>query len=135
MVRELLARGHSVATIALPPASPKGVLPDTVKVTLADLNMMADEDVLKMLSGVEVLIYTAGVDDRVVPKVPAWDFFYQGNVVPTRCITRLARESGVRHKVIFNSNFLAFNRMWPELKMAEAHPYVRSRLAQIEAAK
>ena len=135
MVRELLARGHSVSTIALPPASPKGVLPDTVKVPLADLNMMADEDVLKMLSGVEVLIYTAGVDDRVVPKAPAWDFFYQGNVVPTRRITRLAREAGVKHMVIFSSYFVAFNRMWPELKMAEVHPYMHSRIAQIETAK
>ena len=134
-VRELLARGHEVATIALPPAPPEGVLPEGVNVTLADLNQMPDEAVLNMLAGVEGLIFAAGVDDRIVPKAPAWDFFYQGNVVPTRRITRLAREAGVKHMVIFSSYFVAFNRMWPELKMAEAHPYVRSRLAQIEAAK
>ncbi|HSN95056.1 MAG TPA: NAD-dependent epimerase/dehydratase family protein [Anaerolineaceae bacterium] len=134
-VRELLSRGHTVATIALPPAPPEGVLPNSVKVTLANLNTMPDEDVLKMLSGVEGLIFAAGVDDRIVPKSPAWDFFYQGNVVPTRRITRLAKEAGVRRMVIFSSYFVAFNRMWPELKMAEVHPYVRSRIAQIEAAK
>jgi dihydroflavonol-4-reductase len=133
-VRELLARGHTVATIALPPAPAEGVLPESVKVTLADLNKMPDEEVLKMLAGMEGLIYAAGVDDRVVPKAPAWDFFYQGNVVPTRRITRLAREAGVKRMVVFSSYFVVFNRMWPELKMAEVHPYVRSRIAQIEAA-
>ena len=32
-VRELLARGHKVATIALPPAPPEGVLPEGVNIT------------------------------------------------------------------------------------------------------
>ncbi len=41
-VRELLTRGHNAATIALPPSSPQDVLPEAVKVTLADLNTMPD---------------------------------------------------------------------------------------------
>lgn len=134
-VRELLARGHSVATIALPPAPPEGVLPGSVKVSLSDFNTMPDKAVLEMLTGVEGLIYAAGVDDRIVPKAPAWEFFRRGNVETTRRIVRLATQAGIRRVVVFSSYFVAFNRMWPELKMAEAHPYVRSRVAQIEAAK
>ena len=134
-IRELLARGHTVATIALPPFLPAGGLTEDVQVNLADLSQMPDEAVLKMLAGVEGLIYAAGVDDRSVPKAPAWEFFYQGNVVPTRRVVRLARQAGVKHMVIFSSYFVVLNRMWPELKMAEVHPYVRSRVAQIEAAK
>jgi len=134
-VRELLARGHSVATIALPPAPPEGVLPGSVKVTLADLNTMPDEAVLEMLAGIEGLIYAAGVDDRIVPNAPAWEFFRRGNVEATRRIVHLAGKAGVKRMVVFSSYFVAFNRTWPELKMAETHPYVRSRVAQIEAAK
>ncbi|MEA4812819.1 MAG: NAD-dependent epimerase/dehydratase family protein [Anaerolineaceae bacterium] len=134
-VRELLARGHEVATVSLPPAPPPGVLPDEVKLSLADLNHMDDEEVLKLFEGNQALIYAAGVDDRVVPKAPAWDFFYQGNVAATERIIRLAKKAGIGRAVIFSSYFVAFNRMWPELKMTEKHPYVRSRVEQIKAAK
>jgi hypothetical protein len=34
--------GHNAATIALPPSSPQDMLPEAVKVTLADLNTMPD---------------------------------------------------------------------------------------------
>jgi nucleoside-diphosphate-sugar epimerase len=88
-----------------------------------------------MLTGTEGLIFAAGVDDRVVPKAPAWEFFRRGNVEATRRIVRFARQAGLGHMVVFSSYFVAFNRLWPLLKMAETHPYLSSRVAQIEAAK
>ena len=132
-VRELLARGHSVSTIALEPLPPSDPMPPEVQVRIANFNKLSDDEVLAMLEGVEGIIYAAGVDDRVVPKRPAYPFFYRGNVLPAQRLARLARQAGVRHLVVFNSYFSTMARRWPELELEEKHPYIRSRVEQIAA--
>ena len=79
-------------------------------------------------------LFAAGVDDRVVPPRPAYPFFYKGNVLATERLVRLAVQAGVQRAVIFSSYFLEFERRWPELRLAEKHPYIRSRVEQEQAA-
>lgn len=134
-VKELLKRGHEVSTIALPPMPAADLLPEQVKVTLNDLDQLDDEAVMKMLHGIEGLIFAAGKDDRIVPAAPAYPFFYEGNVVSTQRILKLARCAGVKRAVVFSSYFVPLARKWPELKMTDVHPYVRSRVEQIRVAK
>ncbi|HPL82269.1 MAG TPA: hypothetical protein PLU23_07170, partial [Anaerolineaceae bacterium] len=43
--------------------------------------------------------------------------------------------AGVKRAVIFSSYFVACHQMWPDLKLSESHPYIKSRVEQIEAAK
>ncbi len=131
---ELLKRGHKVSTVSLPPMPAQNLLPEEVGIQLADLNKMSDAELKQMLTGVDAVIYAAGVDDRVIPKKPAYPFFYQGNVVSTERFLRIARQAGVKRAVVFSSYFLYFNRIWPEMKLAEKHPYIRSRKEQAEAA-
>lgn len=134
IVQTLLANGHHVTGVSLTPA-PKE-LPDLplMRQVLADLNQLSDEELLELLDGMEGLIFAAGVDDRTIPAAPAYPFFHQANVESTRRLMRLARRAGVRKAVILSSYFVYFARLWPEMKLGEKHPYIRSRLEQIDAA-
>jgi dihydroflavonol-4-reductase len=129
-VRELLRRGHRVSVLALPPLPDEGFLPPEVQVTLADLNALPDEQVRTLLAGQDGLVYAAGADDRVVPRAPAWEFFYNANVKPCSRLFALAREAGVKRAVLLSSYFAHFDRIWPELRLSEHHPYIRSRQEQ-----
>jgi nucleoside-diphosphate-sugar epimerase len=133
-VLELLKQGHEVESLALTPLPDQVRFPEGVGLTLANLNQMEDDEIVARLKGMEGLIFAAGVDDRVVPPKPAYQFFYEHNVLATRRLIRLARQAGVRRAVVFSSYFVWFARRWAELKLGETHPYIRSRLEQIQAA-
>lgn len=132
-VKVLLEHGHKVSTMALPPLPKKGLLPEEVDVTLGDYRQMSDGELEQLIAGCDGLIFAAGVDDRAVPKAPAYPFFYEGNVTSTRRWIRLAKRVGVRQAVIFNSYFATIDKRWPELKLTEKHAYIRSRREQISA--
>ncbi|MCJ7695079.1 MAG: NAD(P)H-binding protein [Anaerolineaceae bacterium] len=131
---ELLKQGHNVSTVSLPPVPAKNLLPEEVKIELADINKMSDEAVVGLLNGSDAVIYAAGVDDRTVPRRPAYPYFYQGNVASTERLIRLAKQAGVKRAVIYSSYFLYFDRIWPEMQLAQKHVYIRSRKEQAEAA-
>ena len=132
---ELLRRGHEVSTLAHMPPPDELDFPKEVKLDIADMNKISDDALLAHLQGADGLIFAAGVDDRVVPKAPAYPFFYAGNVRTTERVMRLAKQAGVKRAVIFSSYFVACHQMWPELKLSESHPYIKSRVEQIEAAR
>lgn len=127
---ELLQRGHQVSTLALPPAPPAGLLPPDVSVQIGNFNTLTDSEVTGLFKGCDGVIFAAGADDRVTPKAPADEFFAQANVVPARRFFRLAQEAGVRRGVLLSSYFAHFARIWPELELADHHPYIRSRVEQ-----
>jgi nucleoside-diphosphate-sugar epimerase len=95
---------------------------------------MSDAQLSEMLVKHEYFIFAAGADDRVVPKAPAYPFFHKANVESVQRILGLAKAAGAKKCVVLNSYFAYFNRIWPEMKLAEKHPYIRSRQAQSEAA-
>ena len=130
-VQELLARGHTVRSISLQPASTELNFPSSVELVLGDLNATSDDALRGMLQGMDGLIFAAGLDDRVVPKAPAFPKFYEANVVSTRRLIRLGKEAGIKKAVVFSSYFVACHRRWPELRLPEHHPYIRSRVEQI----
>ena len=130
-VQELLARGHSVRSISLHPAPQELNFPASVELVLGDLNTTPDDSLREMLQGMDGLIFAAGLDDRVVPKAPAYPKFYDANVVATRRLIRLGKEAGIKKAVVFSSYFVACHRRWPELRLPEHHPYIRSRVEQI----
>ncbi len=133
-VQELLARGHSVRSISLHPAPPELSFPASVDLVLGDLNTTPDDALREMLQGMDGLIFAAGLDDRVVPKAPAYPTFYEANVAATRRLIRLGKQAGIKKAVVFSSYFVACHRRWPELRLPEHHPYIRSRVEQIREA-
>jgi dihydroflavonol-4-reductase len=130
-VLEFLRRGHRVSVLALPPLPDEDLLPPEVEVILADLDSLFDEDVRSLLTEQQALVFAAGADDRITPKAPAYDFFYEANVRTCSRVFKLAREAGVKRGVLMGSYFAYFDRIWPEMKLSEHHPYIRSRAVQI----
>ena len=131
---KLLARGHQVSALERPPLPAENLLPAEVKITLTDLEALPDAELLAHLQGQDGLVFAAGVDDRVTPARPVYPFFYKGNMAATERLVRLAVRAGVKRAVIFSSYLLEFERRWPELRLAERHPYIRSRVEQEKAA-
>jgi nucleoside-diphosphate-sugar epimerase len=133
-VVEFIRRGHQVSVLALPPLPADDLLPPEVDIKLADLNSLPDEEVRALLRGHDALVFAAGVDDRTIPKSPSYDFFYEGNVRSCSRLFRLAREVGVKRGVVIGSYFAYFARIWPEMELSKHHPYIRSRIEQINHA-
>lgn len=132
-LRELVARGHRVSTVALPPLPAPGILPEGVECRLGNVFTMPDGELLGLLKGCEGFIYAAGLDDRVILPEPAYPKFREANVDQCLRVLRLAREAGARRAVVYGSYFTHFDRAWPELRLSERHCYIRSRKEQREA--
>ena len=133
-VLELVRRGHRVSVLALPPLPAAPLLPSQVRVMLADLNTLPDTDLQALLACHDAVVYAAGADDRVTPRRPAYDFFYNANVQPSVRLFTLARGAGIRRGVLLGSYFTYFDRLWPQMALAQHHPYIRSRVEQARQA-
>lgn len=131
-VKEFIGRGHSVTIVALPPLPEEGLFPKEVNITLANIDELDDSSIIDILKGHDAIVFAAGADDRVIPKAPAYEFFYQANVRSCKRVLSLARQSGIKRGVILSSYFLYFDRIWPEEKLSEYHPYIRSRKEQAQ---
>ncbi len=131
-VKELINRGHQVTIAALPPLPAEGLFPPEVKIHLADFNTLSDDEALQLLLGHDALVHAAGADDRIIPKAPAYPFFYNANVAASTRLFSLAKQAGVKRAVMLGSYFAHFNREWVDLHLAEKHPYIRSRIEQEE---
>lgn len=132
--KELLKGGHRVEIVALPPAPPIGLFPKDVEIHLADVMQLSEDELKTLLEGNDALVFAAGADDRTTPKKPAYPFFYKHNVESVRHVFAIARAAGVKRAVVLGSYFAYFDRIWPEMKLASRHPYIRSRVEQEKAA-
>lgn len=132
-VMEFLKKDWDVTAVGLPPAPPPGVIPDPVKIVIRDLESLSDQELLNLLDGHDALVYAGGLDDRVTPRKPAYPKFHHANVEMPLHILNVAKHAGIRRVVVLGSYFTYFNRIWPNLKLAERHPYIRSRVEQENA--
>lgn len=128
-VREITSRGHTASVLATT-QPPDGLLPDGVRVIVADLDACSDDQVRAELAGCDAVVFAIGKDDRIIPPRPAYEFFHRANVAPALRVVRLARECGVSRGVVCSSMMAYFDRIWPDLELARHHPYVRVRREQ-----
>ena len=132
--KELIARGHEVASIALPPLPQGAELPKAMKLVLGNYLEMSDEEIKAHLADSDAFVFAAGVDERVEGHAPIYDLYKKYNIDPIRRLLPLAKEAGVKHAVILGSYFAYFNRIWPEMELTKWHPYIRSRKDQEDVA-
>jgi nucleoside-diphosphate-sugar epimerase len=132
--KELLACGHQVKILALPPQPLPGLFPEEVEIHLADMSSLSDEKLQSLLYDNDAVVFAAAVDDRVTPRKPAYPFFFKHNVENVRRVFDLACAAGVRRGIVLGSYFAYFDRVWPEMKLSIHHPYIRSRVEQAKAA-
>ncbi|MDX2006305.1 MAG: NAD(P)H-binding protein [Meiothermus sp.] len=87
------------------------------------------------LQGFEHVVFAGGKDERVELRGDAYAFFHRENVVPCVKLVQAASQAQVQKVLILGSYFTYFNRQNPGWRMAERHPYVRSRQAQLEESR
>lgn len=127
---ELIRRGHSVVSVALPPIPAGAQLPPAMELVLGNYMEMTDEELLSHLKGCDGLVFAAGVDERVEGPPPIYALFKKFNITPLERLLRLAKQAGVKHAVVLGSYFVYFDRLWPGKQLSKWHPYVRSRADQ-----
>jgi dihydroflavonol-4-reductase len=132
-IQEFVAKGWEVTALGLPPAPPDGFYPPAVKVVIQSIDSAADEELLALLKGHDALVFAAGLDDRNIPPKPSYPKYYHANVEAPLRLFSLAVQAGIKRAVVLGSYFAYFNRIWPEMKLAERHPYIHSRLEQEKA--
>ncbi len=132
--RELIQRGHQVSSIALPPIPPGAVLPSEMKLSFGNYMTLSDDQLKEQFHGCDALVFAAGIDERVEGKAPIYDLYEKINIKPLERILTLAKEEGIAHVVVCGSYFAYFNKVKPELHLAQDHPYIRSRMVQEEMA-
>lgn len=131
---ELCKKGDEVTTISLP-GLPKGAnFPKEMKIIEGNYDDMSDEQLLSYMEGFDGFVFAAGVDERVEFPAPVYDAYYRHNVAPVKRFLALAKQAGIRKAVILGSYFSFFDRLYPELRLCETSPYIRSRWEQQEAA-
>ena len=132
--RELIRRGHSVLSMALPPLPAGAPLPPEMEIELGNYMEMTDGDLAARLQGCEGLVFAAGVDERVEGPAPIYEFFKKFNITPLERLLRLAKQSGMKHAVVCGSYFSYFEKLWPDIELSKWHPYIRSRRDQEQMA-
>lgn len=127
---ELIRRGHTVFSMALPPAPAGAPLPPEMEIEYGNFMELSDEELIKRLKGCEGFVFAAGVDERVEGPSPIYSFYQKYNITPLERLLRLGKQSDVKHVVVCGSYFSYFDKLWPELELTKWHPYIRSRRDQ-----
>jgi nucleoside-diphosphate-sugar epimerase len=129
-VLKLSQKGYKVTVLSRKPPSKEMNFPNDIKFVQGDLYKLSADELANMIKGHNSVIFAAGADDRVVPKKPAYEFFYRANVDCSRKFFEAAKKVGVKKGVTLSSYFCHFNAKWPECKLAYIHPYIKSRVEQ-----
>ena len=129
-----IERGHKVKSIALPPIPEGAPIPEKMDLVFGSYLDLSDEDIKEMMSGCDCFVFAAGVDERVEFPAPVYDAYEKYNIAPVRRLIGLAKEAGIKHSVVLGSYFSYFAKEFPEMKLCEKHPYIRSRIEQEKAA-
>ena len=127
-------RGHSVKSMALPPLPQGAPIPKEMELTFGNYLEMSDESIKEAMTGCDCFVFAAGVDERVEFAPPVYEAYEKYNINPVKHLLALAKEVGVKKSVVLGSYFSYFAKTCPEMKLCEKHPYIRSRIAQEEAA-
>jgi len=97
---------------------------------LKDIDALSDDGFTELVSGCDAVVYGGGADGRNSFPPPAIDGYRAANVEPIRRIIPLLKRADVERFVILGSYYSALDRTFPELRMAERHPYIQSRCEQ-----
>ena len=104
--------------------------PKEIKSVLLDVFESSEEEIEKEMKGYDYLVYAVGPDDRYTPKAPSYDYFHYRLVDSVAKVFRAAEKAGIKKGVVYNSYFAYFDRIYPDMKLAEKHPYIRCRVEQ-----
>ena len=104
--------------------------PKEIDSTILDVFSASEEEITKAMKGYDYMIYAVGPDDRYTPKAPSYEFFHHRLVDCCAKVFRAAEKAGVKKAAVYNSYFAYFDRRYPEMRLAQKHPYIRCRVEQ-----
>lgn len=84
----LIARGHAVTAMALPPLPEGAVLPPEMQIEYGNYLEMSDDALRAHLTGCDGFVFAAGVDEQVEGPAPIYNLYQKYNIDP---IYRLPR--------------------------------------------
>ena len=130
---EFLKKGVSVTTISRGSVELGDWFPKQIEI-VKDLDVFdaSQEELTEVFEGYDVMVYSVGPDDRVIPEAPAYDFFHEKLVVQCSKVVKAAKDAGVKRVIIMNSYFAYFDRKFNGL-LSKDHPYIKARVEQAEA--
>ncbi|GAB1415699.1 hypothetical protein MASR2M117_11050 [Paludibacter sp.] len=129
--RELIERGHAVKSLALPPIPQGACLHEKMEVCLCNLMEMSDAELTKHMEGYEGFVFAAGIDERISAPAPIYEVFKKYNIDALQRVLKIAKQIGIKHSVVCGSYFTCFDRVRPEEEFTKWHPYIRSRVDQL----
>ena len=103
--KQLIAHGHKVTSVALPPLPEGAPIPEEMDILFGDINKKSDDEIRELLKGQDVFIFAAGVDERVEFPAPVSDYYYKFNIAPLERILPLCKEAGLKNAVVLGSYF------------------------------
>ena len=134
VVQQLLAQGMRVRVLTrnINRTQHQALFPASVDYREGDLAHLTTEQLRDMMQGCSGLVFAAGSDERVEPDGDAREFFRRANVASAEKVFRAAQGTSITHAALLSSVFLKVHHEQPELKLAERHPYIASRVEQHE---
>ncbi len=98
---------------------------------VGNLFEMSDEQLYQLFKdkNYDAIVYALGPDDRVTPKAPAYEFFYERLVNKCYNILNAAKKAGAKKAVILSSYFAHFDKLLSG-KLSKKHAYIRARREQ-----
>jgi nucleoside-diphosphate-sugar epimerase len=131
IVNEAIEQGFHTTVLTRAKALPD-TLPVDAGLISADMYQLQPHDYTDILKGFDKVVFAAGIDERCAPKGDAYEFYANANIEPCRRIFTAMQDSDATHAVVLNSVFATMEREHPEMKLAEYHPYIKSRVDQSE---
>lgn len=125
----LIENGHFVGSFSLTPPRQADVV-EKMHLTVGNLYKYSDEEIKNLMQHYDAFVFAAGVDERVEFPAPVYDYYHKYNIQPLERLIPLLKEAGVSQLVVMGSYFTHFEEKWPNLKLYENHPYIRSRVDQ-----
>jgi dihydroflavonol-4-reductase len=132
--QQLIAAGHEVIALALPPLSKDLLISSKINLILKNYEQLSDCELLKLMNVCQGFVFAAGIDERIESKSPIYDLYNRYNIQPVNRLLSLAKQTSIKSAVILGSYFSYFHRKYPKWKLQENHPYIASRIKQAEVA-
>ncbi|MCL2798515.1 MAG: NAD(P)-dependent oxidoreductase, partial [Firmicutes bacterium] len=130
--KELIARGHEVFAMALPPCPSGADLPEKMELEYGNYEKLSDDELRARLAGCEGLVFAGGIDERIEAPPSIYDLFVAHNNTPLKRLLTLAKVCGVKHVAVCGSYFSYFTKIRPEEEFPRWHPYIKCRMEQEE---
>ncbi len=127
-------KGHTVKSVALPPLPQGAPIPPEMELVWGNYLEMTDDEIKAMMAGCDCFVFAAGIDERVEFPAPVYSYYEKYNINPVKRLIGLAKDCGLTSSVVLGSYFAYFAKEKPEMDLTKKHPYIRSRIAQEEAA-